>query len=110
MKVLVTVGTTVFPPLVNFILLPSTLSHLAKIGVKHLMVQHGLPAPTSFPSLENKELPSGLSLETFAYSPHLPTWMLDMDLIVSHAGAGTILETLRAKKKLIVVINTQHFF
>ena len=28
------------------------------------------------------------------------------DLILSHAGAGTVMEALRLKKKLVVVINT----
>lgn len=32
--------------------------------------------------------------------------MRQADLIISHAGAGTVMEALRLKKQLVVVINT----
>jgi len=44
-------------------------------------------------------------IETFKLSPSIGTYMQSADLVISHAGAGSILEALENHKHLIVVIN-----
>lgn len=45
-----------------------------------------------------------MELEIFDFSDHFIDFIRDSDLIISHAGAGSILETLRmpGEKKLMV--------
>jgi beta-1,4-N-acetylglucosaminyltransferase len=45
-------------------------------------------------------------IEYFRHSPGIVTWMSHAALIISHAGAGSIMEALRLNKPLLVVINT----
>lgn len=45
------------------------------------------------------------SIESFHLSPSLEKFVSSADLIISHAGAGSCLEALEAKKPLIVVTN-----
>ncbi|CAO3659796.1 unnamed protein product [Umbelopsis ramanniana] len=44
-------------------------------------------------------------IEGYDYKPDLKGDMAESDLIVSHAGSGSILESLRLHKQLIVVVN-----
>lgn len=45
------------------------------------------------------------SLVVFAYSPDIARYISQADLVVSHAGTGSIVDTLRLKKPLLVVTN-----
>lgn len=45
------------------------------------------------------------SIESFHLSPSIEKYISSADLIISHAGAGSCLEALEAKKPLIVVTN-----
>ncbi len=47
----------------------------------------------------------GLTIECFDFRPSLQSIVSESSLVVSHAGAGSILEALRAKKPLLVVVN-----
>lgn len=49
----------------------------------------------------------GLCVEAFAYRPHLNALIRTAALVVTHAGAGTILEGLQARRPLVVVPNRQ---
>jgi UDP-N-acetylglucosamine transferase subunit ALG13 len=44
-------------------------------------------------------------VESFRYKPSIVEDINWADLVISHGGAGSILESLRAKKKLIIVVN-----
>ena len=46
-----------------------------------------------------------LSVESYNFKPSLQEDLLGAALVISHAGAGTCLETLEARKPLIVVVN-----
>lgn len=46
-----------------------------------------------------------LTVESYTFKPSLSEDILRAALVISHAGAGTCLETLEAKKPLIVVVN-----
>ncbi len=49
---------------------------------------------------------SPLVIQVYDFRPSLEDDMKKADLVLSHAGAGTVMEALRMKKKLVVVINT----
>lgn len=50
-------------------------------------------------------LPNGLHVEVFKYAPNLEMHMRNADVIISHAGAGSLFEALRMGKPLIAVPN-----
>lgn len=45
-------------------------------------------------------------VHAIAYTPDLPALMRAADLVVSHAGTGSILDALRAQRPLVVVVNS----
>lgn len=48
---------------------------------------------------------SGLQVEVFTLVPSLADYISRADLVVSHAGAGSLFEALRAGKKVLAVPN-----
>ena len=50
---------------------------------------------------------SGPVIECFDYKPSLEDDMTAADIIITHCGAGSILEVLHLRKKAIGVINTK---
>ena len=54
----------------------------------------------------DRVLPNGLRVEFFKYAPNLEAYMGEADLIISHAGAGSLFEALRKEKSLIAVPNS----
>ena len=104
-NVFVTVGTTEFESLIETIDNASFVLELQKYGCKSLSVQigRGLYAPTS---LELECTSRGISLEYFRFNPTLSDDMQRADVIISHCGAGSILEAIGLQKQLIVVVNS----
>lgn len=92
MSVLVTVGTTEFDDLIKVIDTPQFTSLLKSLNYTTIICQIGT----------GKYIPK---LSNFRTVPSLIPFIQDSDLIISHGGAGTILECLRLNKKLIVVTN-----
>ncbi|CAG9332731.1 unnamed protein product [Blepharisma stoltei] len=92
MSVFVTVGTTKFEELIKAIDTDEVLEALRDQGLTKVLCQIG-----------NGEFTP--ESEFFRFSPSLDEFMENADLIISHAGAGSILEALRKNKKLIVVVN-----
>ncbi|KAJ3294952.1 DNA binding protein [Borealophlyctis nickersoniae] len=97
--VFVTVGTTRFDALVNTISSLPLLSHLRANGFRRVILQHG-----NSPLPELPALPS-LSITTYTFKPSLADDLAAADLVISHAGSGSILEALDMGKKLLVVVN-----
>ncbi|KAF4317171.1 hypothetical protein BBO99_00006761 [Phytophthora kernoviae] len=101
MHAFVTVGTTKFEALIEALDTDACLSALVARGFNSLRLQigHGDHIPRmSFPGLE------------LSYYRHDPQYKQDVnraDLIISHAGAGSIMDALALKKTLVVVVNTQ---
>lgn len=96
----VTVGTTLFEALVAAVTTPSALEWMVENSYTHLIIQYGKGQK---PSLAPNEK---LTVVCYDFKPSLEHDMMAANLIVSHAGAGTVMEGLRLQKKLVVVINT----
>ena len=98
--IFVTVGTTLFDALTEGVSQPEALTWMKKNGYTRLVVQYGKGTEPSFPE--------SCPLETSCYDfrSSLDADMQQADLILSHAGAGTVMEALRMNKRLVVVINT----
>ncbi|XP_028046838.2 UDP-N-acetylglucosamine transferase subunit ALG13 homolog [Monomorium pharaonis] len=99
--VFVTVGTTKFDDLITTVLSRAVLEALSTRNYKHLILQIG-----------NSKLKPDCTarygfnkIETFRLSPSIGEYMQLADLVISHAGAGSVLEALEKHKHLIVVTN-----
>lgn len=93
MSVLVTVGTTEFEDLIKFVDTESFMTLVKSLNYHTIICQIG----------RGKYVPK---LSNFRSVPSLIPFIQDSDLIISHGGAGTILECLRLHKKLIIVTNS----
>jgi beta-1,4-N-acetylglucosaminyltransferase len=98
--IFVTVGTTRFDALVQGVARPEALHWMKKNGYTHLVIQHGKGDEPVIP----QDCP--ISVRSYRFQSSLEKDMQDADLILSHAGAGTVMEALRMQKRLVVVINT----
>ncbi|GAB1869347.1 N-acetylglucosaminyldiphosphodolichol N-acetylglucosaminyltransferase [Camponotus japonicus] len=99
--VFVTVGTTKFDNLITTVLSREVLEALSARNYRHLILQIGNsnlePDCTARYGFDK--------IETFKLSPSIGKYMQSADLVISHAGAGSVLEALEKRKRLIVVIN-----
>jgi beta-1,4-N-acetylglucosaminyltransferase len=100
--IFVTVGTTRFDLLIEMITQPSALDWMKSNGYTDLIIQYGKGNEPIIP--ENTAAP--LKCQTYSFQSSLEKDMKEADLIISHAGAGTVMEGLRLKKRMVVVINT----
>ncbi|XP_032676314.1 UDP-N-acetylglucosamine transferase subunit ALG13 homolog [Odontomachus brunneus] len=99
--VFVTVGTTKFDDLITTVLNRAVLEALSACDYRRLILQIGnssiKPDCTARCGFH--------SIESFKLSPSIGKYMQSADLVISHAGAGSVLEALENHKHLIVVIN-----
>uniref|UniRef100_A0A8B9YLF1 UDP-N-acetylglucosamine transferase subunit ALG13 n=1 Tax=Bos mutus grunniens TaxID=30521 RepID=A0A8B9YLF1_BOSMU len=98
--VFVTVGTTSFDDLIACVSAHDSLQIIQSLGYNRLVLQIGrgkvVPEPFSTESF---------TLDVYRYKDSLKEDLQKADLVISHAGAGSCLETLEKRKPLIVVIN-----
>eukprot|EP00743_Colponemidia_sp_Colp-15_P009943 GILK01010906.1.p1 GENE.GILK01010906.1~~GILK01010906.1.p1 ORF type:complete len:168 (+),score=23.45 GILK01010906.1:44-547(+) len=104
MNIFVTVGTTLFDALIQAIDSEDFLKTAKKKGFRKIVAQTGRGVYSVRHGIQADNSPLA-SLETFKYADTLDNYVAEADLIISHAGAGSVLDALRARKKLIVVIN-----
>ncbi|KAF9124237.1 N-acetylglucosaminyldiphosphodolichol N-acetylglucosaminyltransferase catalytic subunit alg13 [Mortierella sp. 14UC] len=104
-SVLVTVGSTRFDKLVAAACSSSLQQLLTSLGYSQLTIQHGKSPISSTTSIPDSTSESSLQVTSYPYKPSLHEDMEKADLIISHAGSGSILEALRLNKKLVVVVN-----
>ena len=100
---LVTVGSTLFQDLTDVVLQPVFLRTLSSLGYGSMIVQYG-SAQLKWTGPDNI---SGITIETKPYISDIDQVFASSDLIISHAGSGSILSGLRLGKPMIVVPNTK---
>ncbi|KAJ3677583.1 hypothetical protein LUZ60_003307 [Juncus effusus] len=100
--VFVTVGTTCFDKLVAAMDSAKVKEALFRRGYTHLLIQMG--RGSYIPSKVSGEEGS-LNVDYFTFSSSIADYLKSASLIISHAGSGSIFETLRLNKPLIVVVN-----
>ncbi|XP_078068201.1 putative bifunctional UDP-N-acetylglucosamine transferase and deubiquitinase ALG13 [Mustelus asterias] len=99
-SVFVTVGTTSFDQLIRQISSESSGRILQDLGYRKLILQIGRG------SVEPKPLVgTDFTREVYRFKDSIADDIQNAALVISHAGAGSCLETLEAGKPLIVVIN-----
>jgi beta-1,4-N-acetylglucosaminyltransferase len=100
-NIFVTVGTTKFDELVLSVTTKRSIQWMKDHGYTSLTIQYGRGTK---PEVEQDQ---DLKINKYDFQPSLEDDMKNSDLILSHAGAGTVMEALRMRKKLVVVINTR---
>lgn len=99
--VFLTVGTTCFDALVRAVDSENVKKELLAKGYTHLLVQmgRGSHVPTK------SEGEGSLAVDYFTFSSSIADHLRSASLVISHAGSGSIFETLQLCKPLIVVVN-----
>ncbi|KZT09468.1 glycosyltransferase family 1 protein [Laetiporus sulphureus 93-53] len=109
--VFVTVGSTRFDSLVQTVLSVQLLEALRARGYSELVVQCGDSEfdVGSFEQAGNElvQTNNGVNVHVWKFKPSLQEEYERADLVISHAGSGTILDVLRLGKPLIVVPNSR---
>ncbi|KAJ7978008.1 UDP-N-acetylglucosamine transferase subunit ALG13-like protein [Quillaja saponaria] len=100
--VFVTVGTTCFDALVRAVDSQTIKKELFTKGYTHLVIQMG--RGSYIPTKSTGENGS-LDVHYFTFSSSIADHLRSASLVISHAGSGSIFETLRLSKPLIVVVN-----
>lgn len=100
----VTVGTTLFQPLVDAVCSKEALEWIGSENFSHLVVQYG---KGKCPSVQSSV--SHLVVECYDFKPSLQADLNRADWIICHAGAGTLMEALglASSKVVTTVINTR---
>jgi beta-1,4-N-acetylglucosaminyltransferase len=99
--VFITVGTTLFENLIKKFDEDHILKILIANGFTNIIYQIG---KGTFEPSNWKKYPV-LTVEIFKFKPSLIDDMKKAELMISHSGAGTLLECLRLKKNVIAVNN-----
>ncbi|KAM8954456.1 UDP-N-acetylglucosamine transferase subunit ALG13-like [Pelodytes ibericus] len=99
-SVFVTVGTTSFDQLISCVSSEQMVTILQDLGYDRMLLQIGSGKIEPKPYSTTK-----FTVEVFKYKESLAEDLKNADLVISHAGAGSCLETLGEGKPLIVVIN-----
>ena len=103
-NVIVTVGTTKFEKFIRVFDTEEILTELQLLGVKTITVQIGRGEYIPFQNT-SLALKKSMELSHFDLKPSIEEYINEADLIIGHAGVGTIVETLRANKPLLVIVN-----
>ena len=101
----VTVGTTMFDELVDKVLSLDFLLLLKRLGFNRLVLQHGKSRLPDWMKDGRNSVNTGITIEAYDFKPSLQKDMKQSTHILSHSGAGTILDALYLHKPLLVVIN-----
>ncbi|GAA5988186.1 hypothetical protein JCM10908_002101 [Rhodotorula pacifica] len=92
---ILTVGSTRFDPLVHSFLSPDSLDALPALGVSTVVAQVGNSTLPDGYTLGSTTLSEGLQLRIVRFADDLEEQVGRADMVVSHAGAGSILSFLR---------------
>lgn len=107
----VTVGSTKFELLIDTVLSERTMGVLERNGIERIVMQvgngkHNDQELAELKRDETKKFYRGkIEVVAYMYKSSLRDDLLSADLVISHAGSGSIIESLEADKRLIVVVN-----
>lgn len=100
----VTVGTTSFDELINEMVSVRVLNVLRRRGCQKLIIQYGHGRPVQ--NSKNILREYGITIAQYDFKLEMPRAdILNADLIIGHAGAGTCMDILNHGKPGIIVIN-----
>ena len=104
-RIFVTVGTTSFDALIEAIDSPLFIREAKELGYDSVVAQigRGKYVPRHLPLLDNEEKSGKCS--SYRFKPTLDDDFAEADLVISHAGAGSIMESLRMRRRILVVVN-----
>jgi beta-1,4-N-acetylglucosaminyltransferase len=105
-NIFVTVGTTQFDKLVDSVTTTNALQWMQQQGYTTLTIQYGRGKIPSINFDTDRKKETDLTIDCYDFASSLEKDMKRAHLIISHAGAGTVMEALKLQKKLVVVINT----
>ncbi|XP_064645222.1 UDP-N-acetylglucosamine transferase subunit ALG13 homolog [Lineus longissimus] len=101
--VFLTVGTTSFDLLIETVSKKEICQVLKDAGYTKLLLQIG--RGTFEPQDEHPI--AGFTVEYYRYKDSISADIKNSSLVISHAGAGSVMESLGAGKPLVVVINEE---
>lgn len=115
----VTVGSTKFEPLIEQVLSTQTLERLRKFGFRKAILQIGsghhqhylehcvVESSTNATNNDTviRFVKDGIEINAYRYKKSLRDDLNSADLVISHAGSASVIESLEAGKTLIVVVN-----
>ncbi|KAG7878228.1 hypothetical protein KL905_003932 [Ogataea polymorpha] len=116
-QILATCGATVcFDRLVQYVLDKRFFALVLRLGYDRLVVQYGKSAAgrelvekltSEYTVRDNVFTVNRLEVQLLAFDPEIvKNYTAQSDLVISHGGTGSVLDTLRCNKKLVVLINT----
>nr|XP_011466454.1 PREDICTED: UDP-N-acetylglucosamine transferase subunit ALG13 homolog [Fragaria vesca subsp. vesca]XP_011466455.1 PREDICTED: UDP-N-acetylglucosamine transferase subunit ALG13 homolog [Fragaria vesca subsp. vesca] len=100
--VFVTVGTTSFDALVKAMDTREVKEELSRRGYTEILIQMGRG---SYIPSKSEGGDDSIAVDYFNFSSSIADHVRAASLVISHAGSGSIFETLRLGKPLIVVVN-----
>lgn len=98
MMLFVTVGTTEFDSLLELLDNEPFYRLLVELGYRRVVFQYG----------RGKHIPkprADITVESLDFTPAISDYFRAADTIVSHCGAGTLLECLKLHKRVVAVVN-----
>ena len=103
-QILITVGTTKFENLIKSIDKEEFYEMLIKNNYKKIIIQkgYGTYLPINYKKYENK-----IFIEVHEILNNFENIIKNSDIIISHGGAGIILESLKNKRKVLVCVNDE---
>jgi len=102
-KAIVTVGSTKFDLLMQSIDTPLFFAALKRFGFDHVLIQYGT---SEYTFKHSDGAGTGVRVELVKYKPELSKEFSSVGLLITHGGAATILEALRARTTCVAVPNT----
>ena len=103
-QILITVGTTKFENLIKEIDNDNFYDMIIKNGFTKIIIQKGFGEyiPINYKKFEEK-----IEIEIAEILNNFENVIKSSEIIISHGGAGIILESLKNKKKVIVCVNDE---
>jgi beta-1,4-N-acetylglucosaminyltransferase len=106
-SVFVTVGTTSFDALVEAMDSEEMVQTLIERGYDSLTIQRGRGTyvPKHIVTSTSSERSSAIKVQVVEFLPSLDAILKEASLVISHAGAGSVFESLSLGKPTLVVVN-----